>query len=75
MNRKTSTLGKLTLCLLAVLAIVLVSGCGKKSAKARDAVVDEVTGHRQIKEGERLKRQLKKIDEEHERQEKEARSE
>ena len=75
MNRKTSTLGKLTLCLLAVVAIAFASGCGKKSAKARDAVADEVTGYRPIKEGERLKRQLKKIDEEHEKREKEAREE
>jgi hypothetical protein len=62
--------------IFALFAVALLaSGCGKKSEKARDAVAEEVTGHRAIKEGDRLKKQLKKIDEDHEKREKEARGE
>jgi hypothetical protein len=58
-----------------LLSVVLLAGCGKKTKQSADAVADEVTGSRPIREGDRLKGQLKKIDEEHEQREKEARGE
>jgi hypothetical protein len=65
------------LLLLAVaFAMAPIGGCGGKSGKnAGDNVADEVTGHRPIQQGNRLKDQVRKIDEQRQEQEKKAETE
>ncbi|MHC4777543.1 MAG: hypothetical protein ACYTFG_03080 [Planctomycetota bacterium] len=59
--------------ILLLFALLGAVGCGKKTAKARDDVADEVTGNRPIKQGERLKDQARKVDEDIEERRKEGR--
>ena len=50
--------------LVLLMALAALAGCGKKTKETGDAVADEVTGYRAVQQGDRLKKQIGKIDEE-----------
>ena len=67
---------KIVLLLAVFFAFGTAGGCGsKKVEETGDAVADEFTGYRPIKQGERLKDRIRKIDEQRQEQEKKARNE